>query len=104
MTDELTDLLDEEPDPELLANHVLVTIDVLADEIDADDAPDAGGVAGMMGPETALNVMKPLLEQWAQENPEQVLKTLARIKMESGALLAEHAVGATPTDLLDDER
>lgn len=80
---------DEQPDDySELAEHLVATVEGLADEIEAgvDD-----GMAGMMDPEMALGVLKPMLAAWATKNPDEALETLARVYLESEALLERHA-------------
>lgn len=98
--DGLLDQLDTETTDTELGRNVVATVDVLAEEIDAGDAP-SGGMAGMMGPEMALSIIKPMLKRWAASNPEQVKAALARVHLETGALLDHHEPETDPEDLLD---
>jgi hypothetical protein len=100
-TDELLDTLDADDTETELGNNLVATVDVLADEIDAGDAPDGAGPGGMMTPDMALSFIKPLLRRWAATNPEQVKTALARVHLETGALLDYHEPDADPEDLLD---
>jgi len=93
-------LLDTDTTDTELGNNVVTTVDVLAEEIDAGNAPD-GGMGGMMGPDMALSIIKPMLKRWAATDPEQVKAALARVHLETGALLEHHEPDAEPEDLLD---
>lgn len=99
--DEALDLVPDATDSNELADHLVSTIDVLAEDVNADEMPDAGGVAGMMGPDMALNIIRPLARKWAVDSPDDVLAALARLHLESGALLEYHAGEVDPETLLD---
>lgn len=102
MTDENPlDMVPDATESNELADHLVSTIDVLAEDIGAAETPDAGGMAGMMGPDMALNVIRPLARRWAVESPDDVLASLARLHLETEALLNHHAPETDPEDLLD---
>lgn len=103
--DEVLDYIPDAEDSNELADHLVATIEVLADEVmDGDlDSEDVDmGMMGMMGPEMALEVIKPLARRWAVQNPEQVVSCLARLHLETGALIEHHGPDhQAPEDLLD---
>lgn len=102
MTELLDDLDADDADSEL-GDNLRTTLDVLAEEIDVSTEGGGGMNGGMMDPGMALSVLKPLLQRWADENPDEVKAALARVHLETGALLDHHEPDAEPMDLLDHE-
>jgi len=89
-------------DSEQLAADVEHTIKALADELDADaDAVehDDGGMFGM-SPSMALDLLLPLVRKWAESNPEEALRALARVNAETDGLIREHSAVTNPLELL----
>lgn len=76
-------------DPEQLADNTVATLDALVDELDLDDADAPTGPIGI-GPDMALNMLRPMIYKWAEANPETAVATLARISLETEALVDEH--------------
>lgn len=99
---ELIEEIETDDDTTELAEHLVTTIEVLADEIDAADTPDGGGgMAGMMDPGMALSILVPLVRRWAIESPDGVMAVLARTHLETGALIEHHRPEAEPIDLVE---
>ena len=94
MTDTNTDTTTVESkvssDPVNLADDLDRSIEALAEKVDFDDDPDTDTPLGI-GPEQGLALIRPIIQQKATKDPDDVLKTLAVIHLETGALLDKHS-------------
>lgn len=78
-----------------LANDVDRSIEVLFNQIELDGSSNPTPI----DPSMALSILRPMIRQKADTEPATVLKTLAVIHLESGALLEQHTE-KDPADLV----
>lgn len=79
-----------------LAQDIDRSIEVLFSEIEL-----SGTAPGGIDPAMAMSIMRPMIQQKADQEPQAIKRTLAIIHLESGALLEQHTdEDADPTDLI----
>lgn len=87
----------EDVDPSPLADDLDASIDYFSSSLDLGDG-DALDPMGMFTPQSALDLLRPMIQAKATEDRDVALKTLAIIHLETGALLEHHA-DQTPEEL-----
>jgi hypothetical protein len=97
MTDEIINEVEEESpeDTTPLAEDIDRSIATLAEQIDLSDEPSPVGIS----PKQGLAVLRPLVQTKATNDPDAVLKTLAVMHLETGALLSKHS-NRDPTEIV----
>lgn len=104
-------MTDSDPNPDELIEQLQTTTDDLDDELADDLDASIGNLASQIdfegdgpnpmpiGPEQGIELLRPMIQQKAVKDPESVLRTLAVIHLEAGALLDKHS-DVDPVDLL----
>lgn len=97
-TDDLLDKIEQTTtdDHSPLADDLDRSIEQLAAQIDMEGS---GPSPMPIGPEQGIALLRPMIRQKADRDPEAVLRTLAVLHLETGALLGKHS-SLDPVDLL----
>lgn len=96
--DSIIDAIEQEvPDDHTpLADDLDRSIGQLADSVDFEGE---GANPMPIGPEQGIELLRPMIRGKADRDPEQILRTLAIIHLETGALLEKHS-DLDPVDLV----
>lgn len=95
--DDLIDSIESQTPDETtdLADDLDKSISKLTDQVEFSDG--AGPIP--IGPEQGISMLRPMIRTKATDDPAAVIRTLAVIHLETGALLAKHS-DTDPADLL----
>ena len=104
-------MTDSNPDPDEVIEQLQTTTDDLDDELANDLDASIGNLSQQIdmegdgpnpmpiGPQQGIELIRPMVAQKAQKDPEAVLRFLATVHLEAGALLEKHS-SVDPVDLL----
>jgi len=104
-------MTDSNPDPDEVIEQLQTTTADLDDELAADLDASIGNLSSQIdmegdganpmpiGPQQGIELIRPMVAQKAQSDPEAVLRFLATVHLEAGALLEKHS-SVDPADLL----